>query len=368
MSEIIFKNTTLINDRYRIHKFVDEGGMQQVYDAYDERLQRHVALKTPINDSGKKRFQASAEYSAKVTHPNVAKTLDFFDWKGRQFLIEELIEGSNLRKRYDAEFGFMDPNLACYILHRLARGVAASHHVKVFHRDLKPSNIMVSSEPLPLIIKITDFGIAKLAEEEFKALPDTIEDEKTITATLDASRTMKGAFPYMSPELLQKENPGLPSDIWALGAIGYELLTGTKPFGSSGFKVIAKIVSGKPPETPSFKNNNAHFQELNQALWKLILRCLEPDPAKRITADDLVVEFGKLCYSCSARSTGAISSMGIKGNPNVGLIVDDGGNKTFFHQDSYYGDKPSVGQAVSYSAYPGTPLERAHPILALKNH
>lgn len=362
MTQVLFKNTTMIADRYRIDAFVAEGGMQQVFHAFDMRLNREVALKTPINNSGLKRFKKSASLSAKVTHPNTAKTLDFFEFQDRQFLVEEFIEGMNLRDRCIRDFDFIDPVFACYLTHRIARGVAASHHAGVFHRDLKPSNIMVSNEAQPEVLKITDFGIAKMAAQEIEEVFKTREgDERTLA--IEQSKTVKGLFPYMSPELLQNESPGLPADVWSVGAIGYELLTGVKPYGE-GISAIAKIVSGKLPSKPVPKNQNIQFSTLSEELWNVLLKCFLFDPAKRISADQLVQEFGRLCYSSAPRSEGTIASYGVfRGNHG---FIRRGTDEIFFHRDSFYGNALQAGQRVIFSDYPGTPNPRAHPVLPLK--
>ncbi|HEX2859080.1 MAG TPA: protein kinase [Alphaproteobacteria bacterium] len=362
MTEILFQNSTLIAERYEITSFVAEGGMQQVYKALDTRLNREVALKTPINDSGQKRFKSSAKMSARVTHPNTAKTFDFFEFEKRQFLVEEFIEGMNLKERYTRDFNYLDPHFACYLIQRIARGVAASHHAGVFHRDLKPSNIMVSNEPTPQVLKITDFGIAKMAEKVIADVINTTDDEEK-TLAIETSKTVKGTVPYMAPELLQNSNPGLPADIWAVGAIGYELLTGLKPYGD-GLKAIAKVMLQKPPTKPLLRNNNLQFSTLNDELWKVLEQCFNFNPDQRIKADSLVIELGKLCYSSASRIEGLISNYG----PNRGDhgFIREGDKDVFFHRESFYGDKPIVGQRVAFSTSPGQPNPRAFPILPLK--
>ena len=156
----------LIDNRYEILYFVGEGGMQQVYCALDSVLHKEVALKVPKNSSAQKRFKQSAIVSAKVNHPNVAKTLDYIETDSSPYLIEEFILGKDLKEGLLQQLGIVDPYLTAKILHYLAKGVAASHNAGVIHRDLKPSNIMFAGEFNLSEIKITDFGIAKMAEEE----------------------------------------------------------------------------------------------------------------------------------------------------------------------------------------------------------
>ena len=182
--------------RYEVIQYIDAGGMQEVYLANDNIFNRSVALKAPKNASAEKRFRRSAILSAKINHPNVAKTLDFFEYSDTEYLIEEFIAGENMRIFVD-KFHRMDPFLSAHLFHHLIKGIAASHHVGVFHRDLKPSNIMLSSQLWPDQIKITDFGIAKMAEGELDKLI-----EQGIEKSITTSATLVGALPYMAPELI----------------------------------------------------------------------------------------------------------------------------------------------------------------------
>ena len=132
-----------IASRYHIVDFVGEGGMQFVYKAHDIILDRFIALKTPKDATAEKRFHRSAIVSAKVNHPNVAKTLDYVEQNGRPYLIEELVDGLDLAKAILQGLDYLDPFLVARIFHHLSKGLAASHHAGVVHRDLKPTNIMV---------------------------------------------------------------------------------------------------------------------------------------------------------------------------------------------------------------------------------
>ena len=193
MSDLIYTPNELLVDRYQVEQYLNEGGMQQVFIAKDLTFNRRVALKVPKNPSAEKRFRRSASMSARVNHANVAKTLDYFEIDKKGHLIEELIEGDHLGWHLESHFTQLDPHLAAKLLSAVARGLSASHHVQVFHRDLKPSNILVSSGADLTISKITDFGIAKLAKEEFEGVD--MEDEGSITS----SKTVLEALPYMAP-------------------------------------------------------------------------------------------------------------------------------------------------------------------------
>jgi eukaryotic-like serine/threonine-protein kinase len=346
-------------ERYKIIKYLDEGGMQQVYLAKDVTFGRKVALKVPKTASAEKRFERSARVSAKVVHANVAATLDYFDVRGKNYLIEEFIEGQTLWDRLENEFQIFDPHLAARIFHHLAKGVAASHHAGVFHRDLKPSNIMVSRDPGLTIVKITDFGIAKMAEEE---IADAFKDKESTTG----SQTVMGALPYMAPEMIvDQASAKLPADVWALGALLYQLISGKLPFGK-GLGAVPAILATKLPSAPALFSAKPQFRPLTDSIWSIVTACLQKDPAIRPTADQLVEMCSKLCYSNSPRSVGSISNFGGRGRGRWGFIDVDGGGSAFFHWDSFYGDTITVGGRVNFADFPGVPKDRAFPILPMK--
>lgn len=265
----------IINGRYRIEMHVGEGGMQHVYRAFDLALSRDVALKTPKNNSALKRFKRSAVVAAKVNHPNVAKTLDYLESDGGQYLVEEFIEGQDLEAALLQHTGYVDPYLAARLFHHLGKGVAAAHHAGVWHRDLKPTNAMATGGYKLEEVKITDFGIAKMADEE---LADAAEKGES---TLSTNATAVGALPYMAPEAIDTpRSAGRPADIWSLGAMMYRFLTGDLPFGA-GLRAVGKILEAAPPQFPKFLSSNPQFAPLSAELTRLILACLTKDPGAR---------------------------------------------------------------------------------------
>ena len=343
--------------RYQIVSYIGEGGMQYVYNAYDKFLKRHVALKTPKNESAEKRFLRSAVVAAKVNHPNVAKTLDYIDGGDRQYLVEELIEGDDLSKSVLMRTSYVDPYLSARIFHNLAKGLAASHHAEVVHRDMKPTNIMVSGGLQLDSIKITDFGIAKMADEELAQAAEGGE------GTLTHSQTAVGALPYMAPEAIASpRDVTTAADIWSLGAMMYELLTGKKPFGS-GYMAVSNIMSGKTPEFPEFIATNAQFSPLAHSLKSLILECLSFEAHERPTADQLVEKCSNLCYPSEKRYTAEVRC--IKHN-SWGFLNDGTSGDVFFHFDSVYGERLEEGDPVMFSKFPGGGAWRAHPVVKLR--
>jgi serine/threonine protein kinase len=349
----------LVAERYQIITYLAEGGMQEVYSARDLVLQKNVALKVPKNASAERRFAHSAILSARVNHPNAAKSLDYVEHNGRPYLVEELIAGEDLLRAFK-KLGLMDPYLVAHVVHHIARGVAASHHAGVVHRDLKPSNIMVAPDLTFSFVKITDFGISKMAQEEIALAQEGGDDSIT------GSSTMVGALPYMSPEMVRTpRHAAAPADIWSIGSLGYEFLSGTKPFGQ-GLAAVEAIVSGTLPPLPPFVSGSTQFQELGSALYKLILACWTKDPATRPTADVVVQRCGELCYATTeTRIQGTVSKL-IRNGSQGFAFVPISGSDVFFHMDSVYGPKPAVGDRVYFTAYPGSPSPRAHPMVKMK--
>ncbi|MCD2453802.1 serine/threonine protein kinase [Methylicorpusculum oleiharenae] len=358
MTDHIYSPSDLIADRYFIEKFLAAGGMQEVYVATDRILKRKVAVKTPKNDSASKRFKASAALSARISHPYVAKTYDYLESSERAHLVEELVPGCNLEEFITHTMPYPDSHLVAQCLHQLSMALRASHQVGVVHRDLKPSNIIVEQSSKGLEFKITDFGIAKLAEEELERAAKT-------QSTILNSSTMFGALPYMSPEII--ENPkkaDTPSDVWALGAIIYRLMMGQAPFGE-GLGAIPKIVSGILPVHPSRLSALNQFKPLTETLWAIIQKCFSMNPTERPTAFELADMAASVCYSTFPRRIGVVKSFPATTNGSFGYISTEGSD-VFFHRDSYYDSKVEIGQKVYFSAHPGSPQDRAHPIVPIK--
>ncbi len=343
-------------NRYTILAEIGEGGMQKVFLAKDNVLLREVALKTPKNKSAEKRFHRSAILASKVNHPNVAKTLDYFIENDREFLTEEFIDGIDLDKAILDNYTSVDPYLTAKIFHNLAKALSASHHVDVIHRDLKPSNIMVTGGINATEIKITDFGISKMAGDEID------EAAKNGQGSITTSQTAMGALPYMAPEIIQSQGMvSKPTDVWALGAMMFRILTGEYPFGI-GYMAIPRILSGKHVSYPNFIGSNRQFSPLAKEIIEIIEACLTLDPSKRPTADDLVTLCGQLCYPVSTREEGVIADTRIA----YGFIRVKNQPQVFFHYDSVYGQKPFSNEKVIFSKFLGGGHDRAHPVIKSK--
>jgi eukaryotic-like serine/threonine-protein kinase len=359
MSDHIFRGGEILADRYKLEGFIGEGGMQQVYRASDRAFDRLVVVKVPKNASAERRFARSAQMSARVNHPHVAKTLDYFEESGTPYLVEELIVGRDLGLLLDQHFVYLDPHLAAHVLHHLATGLAAAHHAKVFHRDLKLSNVMVSADPGMSTVKITDFGIARMAEEEIN---EAVEGG---TDTITSSHTALGALPYMAPEMIQSpREASIPADVWAIGAMLYHLVSGKAPFGR-GLRVVPAILEAKLPPKPEPFDLYPQFSPLAEDLWGIIQLCLKKEAGDRPTADGLCAICSSLCYAESGREEGEIANFGVFGK-NFGFIDISDGGQVFFHRECLYGAEPVAGLRVNFSRHPGSPRPRAYPVLALR--
>jgi len=365
----------LVAGRYLVLEFHLEGGMQEVYRCFDQSLQRVVALKTPKEGVVDKRFNRGAQMGARIGHPNVAATLDYVEDGENRCLIEEFIEGKDLGRRLNEEFFHLDPGMAAWVIHNIAKGLQAAHHVKICHRDLKPSNIMITGTVQMSEIKLTDFGIAKLAESELEVEMERFEhDENTLTS----SSTLLGAVPYLAPECWSDwSSSGQPADIWALGAIACHLLLGKPPFGGGKNAIMkmaqAKISGSVELTKPSWFGQHPDTAALEIGLWEIISSCLQVDPKNRPSADEVVATCEALCYSISTRNTGIVDSYplhyGNGGKASAGFIAIEGvDQRCFFHASAFYGaEGPKVGQRVSFVLHAGHPKPRGSPVLLVRD-
>ncbi|WP_027569516.1 serine/threonine-protein kinase [Bradyrhizobium sp. URHA0013] len=346
---------TELASRYEIISYVASGGMQDVYKANDKLTGEVVALKTPQAGQANKRFKQSAILSARISNYNVAKTFDYFEAGNACYLIEEFIEGTTLEAATLDIIPQIDPHLAAYLMLRISKGLAASHQAQVAHRDLKPSNILVGSDFSS--VKITDFGIATLAEELFEEVI-----AKNGDLTRSTSGTVKGALPYMAPEMIFRKPGdyiGCEADIWSLGALIFRLMTGTYPFGE-GMMVPVNVEKKQPLTWPAFLTRKAQFAPLSSSIVAIVEKCLVYDKTQRPLALDLVQSCEELCFYFAPRKFGVISEVRL----TTGFVRSSTGEKIFYHKDSLYGaGQAKVGAKVIFSAHHGTPFPRAHPIV-----
>lgn len=347
---------TIIAGRYEVLEHIGAGGMQDVYLANDNFLGGQVALKTPQPGQKTRRFQASAVIAGKVNHHNVAKTLDYFEEDGHVYLVEEFVNGQTLEEKI-AQRKFLDPHLAARTLHLLAKGIRASHIQGVIHRDLKPSNIMVDSSAGIEELKITDFGIATFTEEVFN------EEAESGDITRSTSGTVKGALPFMAPEMMFRKQGDVITcalDIWSIGAMMFKLMAGEYPFGVF-LDAAVNVKTQNRIDWPAFMTINPQFEPLCRELQKIIDSCLEYDPTKRPSADDLVTMCQNLCYQTSERHEATVYRLIQNGYSG---FAENSNHNVFFSIYSIYGaNRVPTGSRISYSKFPGYPQARAHPVI-----
>jgi serine/threonine protein kinase/Tfp pilus assembly protein PilF len=234
---------------YRIESLIGIGGMGEVYLARDERLGRKAALKLlpdnlTIDEAQLSRFKNEARTASALNHPNILTVYEIGAEGNVQFIATEFIEGVTLRTALAS--GRMSAHRALEIAVQVASALAAAHDAGVVHRDIKPENIMLRPDGY---VKVLDFGIAKLTEQ--RRAPD---DHRVETTTLLQTRPglVLGTAHYMSPEQARGQKVDARSDIWSLGVVLYEMVTGSPPFrGDTPSDCIAAILTAEPASISS---------------------------------------------------------------------------------------------------------------------
>lgn len=263
MSELIGE---IIDGRYQLTRVVGSGGMATIYAAIDLRLDRQVAVKVMHSHLAQdeqfvSRFIREAKAAASLSHPNIVAVLDQGWNQGGApcvFIVMELIEGATLRD-YIIEQGALSAERALSIITPVASALAAAHKLGIVHRDIKPENILVSKEGR---IKIADFGLARGA-----LLGNTMTAESSV---------ILGSVSYLSPEQVQRGVADARSDIYSLGIVLFEILTGQKPFqGEDPVQVAIKHVNERVPAPSTIKPG------LSIEMDQLVLSTTDIDPDKR---------------------------------------------------------------------------------------
>ncbi len=281
--------------RFRLEKILGVGGFGIVYKAYDPLLRREIALKVPrlhslANDSLRERFDKEARAAASLDHPNIVPIHETGQIGPICFIAAAFCAGPNLAEWLKAQKSPMSVRVAVRLIYKLAMAVHYSHSRGILHRDIKPSNVMLvpiettgeESMPVefPFVPRLTDFGLAKVLEGKLDQLAENAE-----TMAL-------GTPAYMAPE--QTGKLGLPigpaTDVYGLGVILYELLTGRPPFLATNPADLFDLIRNSDPVGP-----HSLRREISRDLETICLRCLEKNPAKRFaTAKDLADDLERL--------------------------------------------------------------------------
>lgn len=224
----------LITKRYKIEKIIGQGGMADVYLAYDILLEREVAIKILRNELSNDavsllRFKHEAVAVSKLDHPNIIEIFDIGEYDSRQYIVMEYVEGQTL-KELVVERGGLYIEEAVYIMRQLTSAIVEAHRSNIIHRDIKPQNILLKSDGSVII---TDFGIA-LAQNALH---------------LTQKEMVMGSVHYLAPELARGETATYQSDIYALGIVFYELLTGSVPYkGDTAIQIAMQHINDPLPK------------------------------------------------------------------------------------------------------------------------
>jgi hypothetical protein len=250
---------TLLAGRYRIVALLGRGGMGEVYRANDLKLGQPVALKflpetTARNETVLARFYNEIRIARQVSHPNVCRVYDLGEVEGQPYLSMEYVDGEDLGSLL-RRIGRLPEDKALEIARKLCAGLAAAHEKGVLHRDLKPANIMLDGRGHVLI---TDFGLAGLADQ------------------LQGAEVRNGTPAYMAPEQLAGKEVSVRSDIYSLGLVLYEIFTGKRAFEASTLADLVRLHTESTPVSPS-----SHVKDLDPAVERVVLRCLDTDPRNR---------------------------------------------------------------------------------------
>ncbi len=265
---------------YEIVAPLGKGGMGEVYRARDVRLAREVALKvlpeTGANDAETlARFEREARAVAALNHPNILSIHDTGEHRGIPYAVTELLEGENLSDRLRA--GPLAPKRATEIACQVADGLAAAHARGVIHRDIKPENIFLTNDGRA---KILDFGIARIGPR-----PGDITSRMAAARGSSSSQFVMGTAGYMSPEQVRGKPIDFRTDVFSLGAVFYEMLTGRRAFDRPAMvETMASVLKDDPAKFPE-------TEKIPEEMRRFVFRCIEKDPADRYqSARDLLLD------------------------------------------------------------------------------
>jgi serine/threonine protein kinase len=341
---------------YRIVRLLGKGGMGEVYEAYDERLKRRVALKTlpqSLADDATRieRLKREARAASALNHPNILTIYDFGREGNTEFIVTELVEGVTLRE----QIGTLSTSQAVDYARQIGEALQAAHAAGIVHRDIKPENIMVRPDGY---LKVLDFGLAKVGLS--LPLGKNLEGQLTQLGATTIPGLLMGTVSYMSPEQVRAQQVDLRTDIWSWGVVLYEMLAGRRPFdGATPTDTVAAILK-QEPEPPCTnvalnqviskalcKPAEARYQEMSGALEALAGRGPKPRPwliGRRALSWTAVALFGVLAavaarywsYWISLRQPFRLESMvplTTSGNVTRGAIAPDGKYAAYVTED-----------------------------------
>jgi serine/threonine-protein kinase len=250
-----------INDRYEIIRSIGEGGMANVYLALDTILNRYVAVKILRGDLASdekfvRRFQREAISASSLSHPNIVEMYDVGEDDGKYFIVMEYVEGKSLKSLIKKRGGLTLPETIDIML-QLTDGIACAHNSYIIHRDIKPQNIIILDDGR---VKITDFGIAQALNRH----------------ELTETNSVMGSVHYLPPEQANGTGTTIKSDIYSLGIVMFELLTGKVPFkGENAVEIAIKQMKDPMPSVREYK------EDIPQSIENIILKATAKNPKNR---------------------------------------------------------------------------------------
>jgi serine/threonine-protein kinase len=281
------KNGSIIN-QYKIISAIGKGGMGEVFLAQDSKLDRKVALKIlpaefAEDQDRMRRFIREAKSASALNHPNIITIYEIGESNGTHYIATEFIDGKTLRQHLKSADFSRSSVLELAI--QIASALQIAHSAGIIHRDVKPDNVMIRKDGL---VKILDFGLAKLAESP-ASTPALNHGEEEVTAIQSPSTSpglIVGTATYMSPEQAKGQAVDARTDIFSFGILFYELLTGTLPFsGETALETISSILRDEPPPLRQSR------PDLPNEIERIVSKSLRKDPDERYqTAKDLLID------------------------------------------------------------------------------
>jgi eukaryotic-like serine/threonine-protein kinase len=252
----------VLDHRYRITERIAAGGMGVVYRAERLGLGKPVAVKflhrtAALLPDHRVRFEREAAAMSRLTHPNLVSIIDYGSWEGLPYLVMEYHHGTSLRNLID-QAGAMPADRAVFIARQMLAGLASAHAAGVLHRDLKPSNVLLVGAPGEDLVKILDFGVAKLLDSGGGPTEVSVVAGRVI-----------GTPAYMSPEHARAEPMDGRADIYSVGLLLYEMVTGRRPFQAEGKLGLLRAQVEDMPERPRARAPDLS-PELDAAIWKAV--------------------------------------------------------------------------------------------------
>jgi len=302
---------------YEIIAPIGAGGMGEVYRARDTRLGREVALKVLpeffSRDADRlRRFEQEARAVAALSHSNILAIHDIGEQDGSPFIVSELLDGTSLRSELDN--GPLPPRKASDYAAQIAQGLAAAHDKSIIHRDLKPENVFITRDGR---VKILDFGLAKLAPARETKHGSAESDGLTLTGSPTEAGMVMGTAGYMSPEQVRGTAIDSRTDIFAFGAVLYEMLSGKRAFRrDTAAETMTAILKEDPAELSEMNH------PISPGLERIVRRCLEKQPEQRFqSAKDLAFALEALTGTTSKAAANAAIAVGAERPRWLGLVA-----------------------------------------------